>query len=280
MPILGASIVSRWFKGKELGLALGIYNISMPLGTLVCLNTYGIIGLALGWRVPIIITTVFAALVLFLFFVAYRPAPIPPATLRINRSSLSHILIAVFPPAAAWLFFQATSGSFNTFAILFFRSVGYSIQLAPILASAWMLGSLILSPVVGGIIDRFQNIRVIIIFGSSLVLIALALLPHFSMYAPILMVVLAIGAALVPTAVLTATPQQLEGEEINIGFSLVRTFASLGFGFGPLATGILRDLSGDYTLSFTLMAVFMIMVIISIIPLRKRQRITIDHEGI
>ncbi|MHA1712429.1 MAG: MFS transporter [Candidatus Ranarchaeia archaeon] len=270
LPILGGSIVSHWFKGKELGLALGIYNVSMPLGTLVCLNSYGVLGLVYGWRVPVLITSIFACAVVLLFFSAYRTEPVKFETPKITLSSLRYVLIAILSPVLAWMFFQATSGSFNTFATSYFLSVGNPIQTATLYASTWMIGSLLLSPFVGGIIDRYQNPVAIIVSGSVSVAFALFLLPRFPEYALALMMLLAFGAALVPTAVLTTIPKQLRAEKINIGFSLLRTFASIGFIFGPLTAGILRDLSGDYILSFTLMAGFMLACTFLIMPLTKR----------
>lgn len=272
LPILGGSIVSHWFKGKELGLALGFYNLSMPLGTLICLNTYGILGVLFGWRLPIYLTTTIAILALIFFRIAFKHPPSPIEPLKIDFSNIGRIFIITLPPALTWMFFQATSGSFNTFATLFFLSIGHPLQIATLLASSWMLGSLILSPLVGGLIDRYQNVVTIIMIGCSLVAFSLFALPFFSDIVLIFMTILAFGAALVPTAVLTAAPSRLKSEEIAISFSLIRTFASIGYMFGPISTGILRDVTGDYTFSFLLMCVFMIGSMISIIPFRKPRK--------
>ena len=46
-------IITTWFAGREIGLAMGVYHTAFPLGTILALNFAGILAYGLGWRVPI-----------------------------------------------------------------------------------------------------------------------------------------------------------------------------------------------------------------------------------
>jgi len=48
ISIVAAQILSQWFRGRELGTAMGIYNTAMPVGTIICFTTFGGLGESLG----------------------------------------------------------------------------------------------------------------------------------------------------------------------------------------------------------------------------------------
>ena len=75
IAIVAPQTLSQWFKKGDLGKAMGIFNTAMPLGTILTLNSFGFMAAALGWRVPILLTSVYCMLVLILFYFKY---PSPP----------------------------------------------------------------------------------------------------------------------------------------------------------------------------------------------------------
>ncbi len=271
IPILGGSVVSQWFKGKELGLALGLYNVSMPMGTLICLNTYGVIGEALGWRIPLIFTTLIGAVVFIIFLIGYRQAPTSNVAFDFSFGSLSRVFIAILPVGLTWMFFQATSGSYNNFATSYYLSLGHPIQIATLFTSAWMLGSLFLSPFVGKIIDRYNNAPHMVMVNGTCVGSALIFLPYLPQFTIVWLVLLSFGAALAPTCVLSLTTGQIDPHEMHLGYSIQRTFAAMGLIIGPPLIGYLHDISGLYTLSLNVMGLFMLAMIFTILPILRRR---------
>ena len=51
ISIVAAQVLSLWFKGREIGTAMGIYNTAMPVGTIISFTTFGRLGQGLGLRV-------------------------------------------------------------------------------------------------------------------------------------------------------------------------------------------------------------------------------------
>jgi hypothetical protein len=51
--VVAAKIVTTWFYDREIGLAMGIFNISMPLGTILSLNFMGAIAFRFNWQASI-----------------------------------------------------------------------------------------------------------------------------------------------------------------------------------------------------------------------------------
>ena len=87
-------LISVWFKGRELGLAMGVYNTGMPLGTIIALNTLGVIGRAQGWHVSIAATAAVSMFVLLLFITwrAYRPGRTEEGRKRKEGKNFSSIV--------------------------------------------------------------------------------------------------------------------------------------------------------------------------------------------
>ena len=53
ISIVSAQTLSQWFRGREAGTAMGIWNTAMPVGTIVCFASFGKLGECFGWRMPI-----------------------------------------------------------------------------------------------------------------------------------------------------------------------------------------------------------------------------------
>ncbi|MHA1712624.1 MAG: MFS transporter [Candidatus Ranarchaeia archaeon] len=271
LPTVGASTMAQWFRGKELGLALGVYTSAVPLGTIIPLNTYGIIGLSLGWRFPLLLTSVFGAILLASVLWFYKPVPLAEDA-PITRQYIFRVLHPILPIGVAWMFFQGTGLSFSTFGPSYFQQVGYPLLAATMLTSSWMLGSLFFGPLIGKALDRRDDLPLIMLVGSFLIAVALVMFILIPSYAFQGALVLAIGAAIVPTCIFVITPRRLTIKESNIGFSLLTTFASLGSAVGPLLTGMALDISGVYLPSFLLMIIFSVVTGIFTLPLKKHGR--------
>jgi MFS family permease len=68
-------LLSQWFKDRELGLAMGIYNTGVPLGSVICFGLFGRMGSLWGWRIPILLTGIYLLITFILFLILYRLPP-------------------------------------------------------------------------------------------------------------------------------------------------------------------------------------------------------------
>lgn len=156
IAIVAPQTLSQWFKKGDLGKAMGIFNTAMPLGTILTLNSFGFMAAALGWRVPILLTSVYCMLVLILFYFKY---PSPPEEIIMEErqkpklgKSTGDIREAGWPIwliAGIWMMYNASTISYLTFAGDYYISVGYSAGYGSFLSSLLMIGALLLSKISG-----------------------------------------------------------------------------------------------------------------------------------
>ena len=72
--------ISLWFQPGQLGRAMGLYNISVPIGSILALSGFGY-GLAfLSWRQLLQLTAVVCLLLALLFALLFKAAPKLPPT--------------------------------------------------------------------------------------------------------------------------------------------------------------------------------------------------------
>ena len=271
--------VSRWFDGRELGTAMGIFNTAMPLGTIISFTTFGALAQNFGWRTSISIGGVasFMALVAFLLF--YKPAPSAPGTpLAEKAPGLSTFMekgISIWIVGIAWMWFNASTISFVTFAPDFFlTNRDFSIEFAGFLTSFLVCGSLILSPVVGGLIDKFGCKETLIAVGGFSLAILIYFVPYATTSLIFLMVMIGISVALIPVSVFSLPSDIMESKNLGFAFGVISTCLAVGMLLGPYFVGLVRDCTGSYEASFGVMAGFALCVTVTtlIFPLVKSSK--------
>ncbi len=275
IAIVSAQIVSRWFRGREIGTAMGIYNTAMPVGTITCFTAFGRIGERLGWRMPIFITLAVSVAGLIAFLAMYRSVPGGPSGVipekgKGNTRLLSSFLgigIPVWSIGLCWMWFNAAVISFSTFAPDYFVIRGYSIGSAGILVSLLMWGSLILSPIIGRLVDRFGNNEVFIGLGGILLTISLFLVIRVeTVLLP--MVLMSFAVAFVPAPVFAFPSKLLRPENLGLVFGIYFMMSSLGMFFGPYLAGFVKDSTGNYGASFISLSFLALLITFTVIVLR------------
>ena len=182
---------------------------------------------------------------------------------------MKQVFVYVLPIGLIWMLFQAAGISFLTFAPAYFVSGGYSVQIATFLTSIWMFGSLLLSPIMGRVLDRTGN-ETFFVLASSLLLTGMFLVfPLFIEQSLVMMIFMAVLATVIPVSVFTMTPKKLEPHQTGLGFSIIANFTSVGLVIGPLATGLITDVYQSYSISFIAMAIFMALSAVVSIGLRN-----------
>jgi len=282
LSILASQLLSQWFVGREIATAMGIYNTAMPVGTIICFSTFGILGENLGWRVPIFVTTTVSTMVLIVFLLLYRSASDDRSERKENngkqwRDILSNLRmtgISIWLVGFSWMWFNAAVISFTTFAPDFFVSKGYEIGLAGFLTSLLMWGSLCISPVVGHLIDRIGGREIFIGIGGATLSVAIYLIPSSTNFI-FPMIIMAIAVALVPAPIFSFPSKILKPTSLGLGFGIISTCMGIGVSFGPSLAGLVRDRTGSYQMSFFLLSVFAILVTLTAAILRlKSSRIS------
>ena len=67
IAIVAPQVLSKIFDKKDMGIAMGVFNTAMPLGTILTLNTFGLLAAATNWRIPLLLTSAYCYIILILF---------------------------------------------------------------------------------------------------------------------------------------------------------------------------------------------------------------------
>ena len=260
-------IITTWFAGREIGLAMGVYHTAYPLGTILALNFAGILAYSLGWQVPIWGSAVLCAVALLLFIVFIREAKNEQSETLKSGNLLGAIKEAgwkIWCVGIAWAFFAGCTISYFTYAPDYFISSGKDVTQAGLIASAPMFGSIVLAALVGMLVDRVRKKWLFAVIGLAGVALMLFLIPQFTNYAVLLAISMGIFVAMFTPASFALPAEMLPERVRGIGFGIILTCLGLGNALGPAIAGMCRDVTGNYWCSFMAMA---IMVFLGIIPL-------------
>ncbi|MFC2167822.1 nitrate/nitrite transporter [Acidobacteriota bacterium] len=266
LTIVAAKILSLWFRGREVGSAMGIYNTAMPVGSIICFSTFGKLAVGSGWREPVFIAAGVCLLGFLSFLFLFRPAPVLPQKEDLNTgkeknifSNVVRIAGLVWMAALSWLFFNAAAISFSTFAPDFFVTKGKTIEHAGYLTSLAVWGSLILSPVIGRLIDKFNRNGLFIGAGGSILAVSLVFISKATNFIPP-MLIMAVAVAFVPTPVFSYLSKNLPPKDLGVGFGILGMVSGIGMFFGPYLSGLIRDKSGSYETTFLFLAVLSLLI--------------------
>ncbi len=278
--IAQSSIISRWFKGKELALAFGIALTVSRLGSLFSYNTEALIVDYFGhysyalWAglifcfLSLLANVVYCLMdrrgehVLHLEEGEVEEKIVLSDIKRFNPSFWYVTLLcftfygAIFPfQHLAVDFFHekwgipleaAAEGGF------FYRVLSNIIHMfstAPGIAGIIVFASMVFAPLAGSLVDRVGKRATLMIFGS-LLMIPAHLLMGITHINPVFMnIVLGAAFVLVPAAMWPSVPLIISKQRVGTAFGLMTMLQNIGLGLFPWLSGRLRDISGDYTAS-------------------------------
>lgn len=278
LAVVLPQLLSKWFVGKELGLGMGVYNTAMPLGTILSLNVFSMLGESFGWQVPIAITTAASILALFVFLVFYKEPD-----KEVNKARVSSAVAdstgfgpSIWLVGICWMWFNAALISFVTFSPDFLVSRGYEVGLAGSMSSLVMLGSLALSPIVGYLVHKNGKESLFIGVGGVLLAALVYFVPTSSLLVP-LFVLTGVAASLIPAPIYSLPSRIVRSENLGLAFGIITACLNIGVLAGPYLVGLVRDFTGDYVLSFHLMTIFALLLtntigFFSLLGARRKRR--------
>jgi len=275
LVVVGLKSITSWFYGREIGLSMGVFNLSLPLGTILSLNFMGLIAHQFHWRVSIMVGLAMSLIALGLFLGLFRNINEGEKT-RSNSPGLLTVMkeagLRIWCVGLSWGLFNAGMISFFTYAPDYFVNQGMDIAKAGLLASSPMWSSIILAPIFGMLIDRIGQRWLFVSVGCGGMAILLYLIPVFTTHATLLTIFIGIFVALVTPAIFSFPAEFLPEPIIGFGFGIVGMNLGIGISLGPYVVGMLRDATGNYIWSFAAMATFTALGIIPILFLKRQAK--------
>jgi MFS family permease len=274
--VLSSQLLAQWFAGREMGTAMGIFNTAVPLGTILSLNFLSLLAQNLGWRASAWISAAVPLIGLVVFIFLFASAPGTSQRMRPKGESFLQSIrlagISIWIVGIAWILFNAAASSMFTFTPEFLQGSGLTIASAGFVTSAVMWPAILLSPVVGYVIDRIDRKRAIIAIGGLGSAIFIVMIPAATGWILALMLLVGVAQALIPAPLFALATEVTSPERLGLGFGIFTTCLNLGVVAGPVAVGAVRDVTGSYQASYILMAGFAFLILLAMVALRRRQK--------
>ncbi len=238
-----SKIVVKWFKGKELALAMGLQVSVARLGTTLAIGVSLPLSLRMGHvSKPILLGLVLLCIGLISFIIytfmdkKLDESEAEVAAANSDESDEGKFKVSdirfIMNNRGWWylailcvLFYSAVFPFLKFATDLMIQKFHVSIKLAGLLPSMLPFGAILLTPLFGGIYDNRGKGATIMIIGAVLLIIVHALfsipsLDHW-LIAVVLIIVLGIGFSLVPSAMWPSVPKIIPYRYMGTAFALI-----------------------------------------------------------
>ncbi|MEG1648885.1 MAG: MFS transporter [Rikenellaceae bacterium] len=252
--ITASKIIVKWFKGKELALALGMNVAFGRIGTLLALAVSPIIAEKMGHpSKPILLCLVLLCIGLLSFVVFCASdrkldkqlgdeAKVDKEDFRI-RDILDIVKIKAFWYIAflCLTFYSAVFPFLKYATELMVIKFHLDPSIAGLIPSILPMGTLFLTPLFGSIYDRKGKGATIMIIGSCMLIVVHALFAvsffNWWVIAAILMCTLGIAFSLVPSAMWPSVAKIIDQKKLGTAYALIFYVQNWGLSGVPLLIG-------------------------------------------
>ncbi len=292
-------VIARWFKGYEMALAMGVQVAVARLGTALAMSTTIPLAKHFGnLSSPILLGlgALCIGLIAYLVFcvmdrrldasMAEDGAEDEPFQVRDILSVINNKgfwLIAIL----CVLFYSAVFPFLKYATSLMINKYNVAPELAGAIPAILPFGTILLTPLFGGIYDKIGKGATIMIIGASMLvgIHALFAAPFLNVwwFAAILMVLLGIAFSLVPSAMWPSVPKIIPQNKLGTAYSLIFWVQNIGLSMVPLLIGFVLDkyciieapdggTKYDYTLPMIIFTCFGILAVFVALLLKKEDK--------
>ncbi len=258
-----SKILVKWFKGKELALAMGLEMACARIGTGLAIGVTPFLAQAFAKNgVPSISTPVLLGLLLlivgllvFLVFVVMdkkRDAQEAAEDQEEEEPFRFSDIFSIIKIRGFWyisilcvLFYSAVFPFLKYAADLMINKFGVEPTLAGVIPSLLPFGTILLTPLFGNMYDRKGKGASIMMFGATLLICIHLLfsLPFITwwVFALILTILLGIAFSLVPSAMWPSVPKIIPMNKLGTAYALIFWIQNWGLMGIPLLIGTVLD---------------------------------------
>ena len=283
-----SKVIVKWFTGHELALAMGAQVALARFGTAAALSfalpfakNMGAVSASIGLGAAMLCIGMLSFIVYNIMDKKEDAAVAASATEQEEGFKFSDLKL-LFCNKGFWyitllcLMFYAGVFPFLKFATkLMIFKYGVAENLAGLIPAMLPFGTIFLTPVFGGIYDKFGKGATLMIIGSVLLTIVHVVfaLPMTSwVLAIVVMIVLGIAFGLVPSAMWPSVPKIIPMKLLGTAYALIFYIQNIGLSLVPIMIGKVNEANTgvdgviDYTSSMVIFACFgVISVVISLL---------------
>jgi predicted MFS family arabinose efflux permease len=261
--ITASKVIVKWFKGKELALAMGMQLSVARLGTALALSTSLPIAKATGHvSTPILICLIMLCIGILAFFMysvmdkkldasikdAHQdiPGAAPDEEFKLKD------ILKIVTNKGWWyiallcvLFYSAVFPFLKYATDIMINKFGVDANWAGTLPGLLPFGTIFFTPLFGGIYDKKGKGATIMIIGALIIIFvhlmfSLPFLTHW-FFAIVLMIILGIGFSLVPSAMWPSVPKIIPERQLGTAYSLIFWVQNWGLMGIPALIGWVLD---------------------------------------
>ena len=259
--------IARWFKGKEMALAMGLEMAIARLGVFAVFRLSPYLSTYMNETMPTVVTPVLACTILLLIgLIAYTVFTVMDKKLESQQEKVEEEVEEQFKisdisklftsktfliVAGLCVLYYSAIFPFQKFATgMLETNLGIANDDAAALFSWFPIGAMILTPFLGAFLDKKGKGATMLICGAVLMIIChltFALVPLTKPVAYTAIVLLGISFSLVPAALWPSVPKLVEDRYLGSAYSVIFWIQNIGLMAFPIIIGWALDLTGNYT---------------------------------
>jgi nitrate/nitrite transporter NarK len=256
-----SKIIVKWFKGKEMALAMGLEMATARMGTALALATSVPIANAFGSvSAPILVCLIMLCIGMISFFIyTFMDKKLDASLYNANNNlaedeesfKVSDILFIVknkgwwYIAILCVLFYSSVFPFLKYASDLMVNKFGIKPELAGAIPAMLPFGTMLLTPLFGSVYDRKGKGASIMILGAVLLIFVHAMYSiPFLRQTPVaifLIIVLGIGFSLVPSAMWPSVPKIIPERQLGSAYALIFWVQNWGLMGVPLLIGWVLD---------------------------------------
>jgi predicted MFS family arabinose efflux permease len=241
--LLLARLVTTAFAGRELSLAMGVFNAVYPASMIIMFTLHPRLLASFGWRGELTALAVVVLIAIPLHNIAV-PKNLRGEAATGDRSREPWITGPLVALAVSWMLFFAAYASIFTFAPEWAGGGASALLIGSLIA--WV--AIVLSPLAGSLIDRVGR-TARWLFGGQILLAGVLAAMSAGIIPPVLaMLLVGVTFATVSTSTYSMPAVLVSPARIGFAFGFITAFSNLGNLVGPAAAGAIRDQVGGWTL--------------------------------
>ena len=292
-----SKILAKWFKGKEMALAMGLEMAIARLGVFAVMWIAPIISNAAGGSILAPLGFCGALLCIGLInFIIFgvmdrkfdnQLVAAGFATEEKSPEDEFHVsdLGAIFKSKMFWIvallcvLYYSAIFPFQRYAPNFLEeTLGVDASTAARLFSCFPILAMCLTPLLGIFLDRVGKGATMLMLGSVIMIachlcfaFVLPLFPH-KWFAVLLIVVLGVSFSLVPAALWPSVPKIIDEKILGSAYCLIFWVQNIGLCLVPMLIGSLRQSTGGYTVPMIVFSSFGVLAFIFSLLLKSEDR--------
>ena len=251
--------VVRWFKGKEMALAMGMQMSIARLGTMLAL----MISLPLAKNFGVTSPILFALVVMVLGVVSFTMFSILDVKLDKSEGKSEEVIdpddefkisdiLSIIGNLGFWyiailcvLFYSAVFPFLFYATDLMINKYNVDPYWAGTIPGLLPFGTIFLTPIFGGIYDKYGKGATIMMVGSLILIFVHGVLaiPALSTWwiAAVMVIILGIGFSLVPSAMWPSVPKIIPEKQLGTAYAVIFYIQNIGLMLVPLMLGLVLN---------------------------------------